>query len=382
MADDAAEYTLGTEEEYQLVDEETGELRSRARAVLEADWTGEIKPEMQLNTVEVGTRVCRTAVELRAELERLRLAAAVAAESGGMRAVAAGTHPFSHWAGQEFTPSPVYQRIRSDYRRLADTQNIFGMHIHVAIPEGVDRARVMNVARLHLPLLLALSASSPRYLGEDTGYASYRSILWRRWPRTGAPPRFEDDAQYRALLRWLVEGGFVDGPGRIYWDLRPHHVYPTLEFRVADVTPRLDDAVAIAALARALVVGVVEETLLDPEVPEALLQPFLSENAWRAARRGLESELIEFDGGTPRAVPAREMTESLLERLAPVLARCGDEAAVVPLRRLLAEGGAASRIRAYHEESGGDEAALVRWLADETVLGLGLDRRGEQRAHV
>src|SRR5690606_14974078 len=140
-------YTLGVEEEYQLVDERGGELRSRARAVIASSWTGEMKPEMQQNTLEVGTRGCDSAAEVRAELERLRLEAAVAAGARGLRVVAAGLHPFSSWQGQTFTPTPTYQRIHEEYRRLAESQTIFGMHVHVGVPPGVDRARVMNVVR-------------------------------------------------------------------------------------------------------------------------------------------------------------------------------------------------------------------------------------------
>ena len=247
---DPGPFTLGVEEEYQLVDAVTGELRNRARHVIAGDWSGDIKPEMQENTVEVETPVCVESTCVRDELARLRLQAAVAAEAQGLRVVAAGVHPFSEWHEQEFTEQEVYLNIRSEYRHLAREQNIFGMHVHVGVPEGIDRVALMNVARLYLPLLLALTASSPFHLGRDTGYASYRSLLWRRWPRSGAPPRFEDAAEMELLLRWLMETGCIDAPGRLYWELRPHHRYPTLEFRVCDVTPRLEDVVAAAALAR------------------------------------------------------------------------------------------------------------------------------------
>jgi carboxylate-amine ligase len=373
------EYTIGVEEEYQLVDGDSGELRSRARFVIAWDWTGDIKPEMQENTVEVETRICAESACVRDELARLRFQAAVAAEARGLRVVAAGTHPFSGWEGQEFTPGEVYRKLRAEYRRLAETQNIFGMHVHVALPEEVDRVRVMNCARLYLPHLLALTASSPLYLGEDSGYASYRSILWRRWPRTGAPPRFEDAAEFERLVRLLMDTGCIDAPGRVYWDIRPHHQYPTLEFRVADVTPRLEDAVAAAALARALTAGVVEGVLEEPELPEAMVGPLLRENAWRASRDGLDAELVEMAGGRVEVVPAREALLRLAERLAPVAERLGDGGVLAGLPRVLERGDAAARIRARVKQADGDLREVVRWLADETVLGVGLDRRTEQR---
>jgi glutamate---cysteine ligase / carboxylate-amine ligase len=372
-------FTLGVEEEYQLVDVETGELRSRARAVLESDWSGEIRPEMLQNTVEVGTRVCGSAAELRSELARLRLQAAVAAESRGLRVVAAGLHPFSHWAGQEFTAGSTYSRIRREYRRLADSQTIFGLHIHVGVAEGLDRVRLMNVARHYLPYLLALSASSPLFLGQETGYASYRAILWKRWPRTGAPPRFRDEAEYRRLVDLLIETGRIDSPGRIYWDLRAHHRYPTLEFRVADVTPRLDDGVLLATLARAVVAAAAEGVLVEPGLPEALAVPLLSENAWVAARDGVEASPVDYLTGPPRARPLREVVLELCERLEPVAARLGDAEALARGPALLERGEAAGRIRQCWSGSADDLPRLVRWLGDETVLGLGLDRRQEQR---
>ncbi|CAN5413664.1 carboxylate-amine ligase [soil metagenome] len=372
-------FTLGVEEEYQLVDAETGELRSRARCVLEWDWTGEIQPEMQENTLEVGTRVCENAGCVRTELRRLRLLAAVAAEARGLRVVAAGLHPSAHWAGQEFTDRPVYQQIRREYRRLADSQMIFGMHVHVGVPAEVDRVQVMNVVRLYLPYLLALTASSPFFLGEDTGYASYRTILWRRWPRSGPPPRFGSRAEYEQLIEWLLRTGRIDATGRLYWDMRPHHTYPTLELRVADVTPRLEDAVVAAALVRVVVVGAIEGVLREPELPTSLLQTLLADNAWYAARDGLEAEFVDLTAATPRTLPAREALLGLAEQLAPLAQVLGDGEVLAGLPAVLERGGAAARIRAQHQRHGGDIPALMRWLADEALLGLGLDRRREQR---
>lgn len=373
------DFTLGVEEEYQLVDAQGGELRSRARAVLASSWTGDIKPEMQQNTVEVGTRVCSTAAEVRDELERLRLEAAVAAESRGLRVVAAGTHPFSHWAGQSYTPERKYLQIRAEYRQLADSQNIFGMHVHVGVPAGTDRVRVMNVVRHYTAYLLALSASSPFFLGEDTGYSSYRSIMWRRWPRSGPPPRFRDEAEFHRLRDAFLHTGCIDAPGRLYWELRPHFEYPTLEFRAADVTPRLEDAVAIAALARAVVMGAVEGELREPDLPDSLVLPFLVENAWRASRYGVEAEFVDQSTGSARAVPVRDALRDLLERLEPMLRRVGDQSCIDALLVLLERGTAADRIRRRMAKGGENMPQLVRWLADETVLGLGLDRRMEQR---
>ncbi|MDP9349059.1 MAG: YbdK family carboxylate-amine ligase, partial [Gemmatimonadota bacterium] len=283
------------------------------------------------------------------------------------------------WEGQEFTDREVYLNIRREYRQLAEEQNIFGMHVHVGVPEEVDRARLMNVARLYLPHLLALSASSPFYLGRDTGYASFRAILWRRWPRAGAPPRFESQAELDELIRWLTETRCIDAPGRLYWELRPHHRYPTLEFRVCDVTPRLEDAVATAALARAVVVGAAEGVLRDPGLPDSLVGSLLRENAWRASRDGVGALLVDVASGVPREVSARDALRGLAESLALVLERLEDGEITASLEELLERGEAASRMRAQAERAGGELTGVVRWLAEETVLGTGMDRRTEQR---
>ncbi|HYR11374.1 MAG TPA: YbdK family carboxylate-amine ligase [Longimicrobium sp.] len=373
------DYTVGVEEEYQLVDARTGELRSRARYVIAGDWADELKPEMQEHTVEVETGVCEGTHCVREDLARLRFTAAVAAEAQGLRIVAAGTHPFSPAEGHVFNPAPVYQELREEYRRLAESQAIFGMHVHVGVPKGVDRARTSNCVRLVLPLLLALSASSPYFAGQDTGHASYRSVLWRRWPRTGAPPRFADDAEYAALVKWLVESERIDAPGRLYWEMRPHHVYPTMEARIADCTPRLEDAVAIAALLRAVVAGAVEGVLGDSPLPDPFVQTLLSDNGWRASRYGTQAVFADLESAEPRTISAAAWVERLGERLEGIAAALGDGAELAALERVLARGCAADDIRRRAEEMDGDLGRVALWLADETVVGAGMDRRAAQR---
>lgn len=373
------DFTVGVEEEYQLVDARTGELRDRARYVIAGDWADELKPEMQEHTVEVETRVCEGTRCVREDLARLRFTAAVAAEAQGLRIVAAGTHPSSPAEGHVFNPAPVYQELREEYRRLAESQAIFGMHVHVGVPAGVDRARISNRVRLHLPLLLALSAASPFFAGQDTGHASYRSVLWRRWPRTGAPPRFADDAEYAALVRWLVESERIDAPGRLYWEMRPHHVYPTVEARIADCTPRLEDAVAIAALLRAMVAGAAEGLLRDSPLPESFVQTLLSDNGWRASRYGTQAVFADVESAEPRTISAAGWVERLGERLGGVAAALGDGAELAALERLMARGCAAEDIRRRAEEMDGDLGRVALWLADETVVGAGMDRRAAQR---
>ena len=375
----AREFTVGVEEEYQLVDANTGDLRSRARWVIAGDWTGEVKPEMQEHTIEVETRVCEGTECVRDDLARLRLQAAAAAEAEGVRIVAAGTHPFAPPRGYRFTDREVYAAIREEYRDLAESQAIYGMHVHVGVPAHLDRVGVTNVARTYLPYLLALSGSSPFFEGRDTGYCSFRSLLWRRWPRTGAPPRFEGQAELDLLLRWLTDTECIDAPGRLYWDLRPHHRYPTVEFRVTDVTPRLEDAIAAAALARAIVAGVARGVLREPALPAAVAQPLLGENAWRAARDGTDAAFVDLFASSPKTLPAREAVLGLAKTLRPIADELGDGEALDELEAVFDRGCAARRMRAVAEEMGGDLRRVTLWTADETVLGLGMDRRSEQR---
>jgi glutamate---cysteine ligase / carboxylate-amine ligase len=374
----AADFTLGVEEEYQLVDQSTGALRSHARYVLAGDWADELRREMQEHTVEVGTGVCERTGCVREDLARLRFTAAVAAEAAGLRILAAGTHPFSTAEGHRFTPEPVYLALRDTYRRLAESQAIFGMHVHVGLPPGVDRARVSNVLRLHLPLLLGLSASSPYFQGQETGHASYRSVLWSRWPRTGAPPRFADDAAFAAAVEWLVAAGRIDGPGRLYWDLRPHHRYPTVEVRVPDCTPRLDDAVAIAALTRAVAAAAAEGILEDSPLSDPLLDTVLSDNRWRAARFGADAVLGDVERREPGTIALRDAVLRLVERVAPIADALGDAEEISGIPALLERGPAADEIR--RRISGGATLGEVTlWMAAETALGTGMDRRSRQR---
>lgn len=373
------DFTVGVEEEYQLVDAATGDLRSRARWVIAGDWTGQVKPEMQQHTIEVETRVCEGTHCVRDDLARLRFQAATVAGAEGLRIVAAGTHPFGAADGHPFTDAEVYQAIRDEYRELAETQSIFGMHVHVGVPEHMDRTRVANAARFYLPMLLALSGSSPYWQGRDTGYCSFRTLLWRRWPRTGAPPRFEGAEEYELLLKWLTETRCVDTPGRIYWDLRPHHRYPTVEFRASDVTPRLEDAVAGAALARAVVAGIAAGVLEEPRLPSSVAQPLLGENSWRAARDGTDAELVDVFADTPRTIPVREAVLGLAAKLGPLASELGDGDSLAALEEVFDRGCAAVRMRRAMDELGGDLRRLSLWAADETVLGLGMDRRNEQR---
>ena len=289
------DFTIGVEEEYQILHPETRELRQRAGRILpEAQRRvgDEVTNELYLSQIEIGTPVCRTLADVRAELVRLRRAVIAAAGRDGSRIAAAGTHPFSHWGDQALTPKPRYFGIAEDFQQLAREQIIFGCHVHVGLADREAAIGVMNRVRPWLAPLLALSASSPFWLGLDTGFASYRSELFARFPMTGTPYSFASRAEYDDLIGVLAAVEVIDDSSKIYWDVRPSSHVETLEFRVADVCPTIDEAVMIAGLCRALARTCYEQ--YSRGEPVVSIRPELLRAAkFRASRFGLEGELID-----------------------------------------------------------------------------------------
>lgn len=374
------EFSVGVEEEYQLIDRETGALCNRATEVLGSDWSDDMVPEVQQTMVEVGTPVCGTAAEAGHALRRLRLQTAVAAAAHDALIVAAGLHPFSRWEDQQLTPGARYQRLVQRFGRVLRTEHVFGMHVHVGIPAEQDRIELLNRVRLYLPHLISLSANSPLYEGQDTGYASYRSVLTGRLPHSGVPPRLANETDFRALQECLTRGELLEDAASLYWSIRPHPRYPTLEFRAADVCLRVEDAVAIAALLRALVRSAAEGVLpaqqhgtLSAAAADAVLQG----NVWQAARYGMDA--VFADPSTPTGkVSVRDSVESLLPRICSAADALRDGRELGGIELICRRGNGADRTRAQRPHCDG-LAELTLWLAGETVLGTGLDRRTEQR---
>lgn len=375
-----ADYTIGVEEEYQLVDPTSGALRSRASDLRREDWTGELVAELQETTIEIGTPICADMADAVEHLSRLRLQAATVAASRGLSIVAAGVHPFSNWEGHERPPLERYRAIEARYGRIARDEHIFGMHVHVGVPENVDRLRLMNTVRHFLPHMLALSASSSFFEGADTGFASYRTILWRRWPNSGIPPRFASDTEFRQYVDIMLDAGVMADPWNLYWSMRPHPKYPTVEFRVMDVCPSLRDAAAVTAFARALVHAAATGVITDDapsHVSASLEQELLRVNEWRVARDGLDGRLIDTQTGSGH-VPVRDAIRATLDRISRSAEQLGDMATLAHVERILERGNAAERMRVIHRE-GASLRGLVDWLVSESMVGTGLDRRGTQR---
>lgn len=364
------DFTLGVEEEYQIIDPETRALRSRGQRVLKAAQQtlgDEVQPELHQSQIETATPICQTLSEVRAELARLRGEIIAAAQADGNTIAAAGTHPFSHWEEQRITPKPRYRGLVHDFQQLAREQVIFGCHVHVGLADPEDGVAVINRARVWLAPILALAANSPFWQGDDTGYASFRTELWGRWPMAGPPLLFADRAEHDRLIRALVATGSIEDMTKVYWDIRLPEKVPTVEFRIADVCQTIDEAVMVAGLARALARTCREQAGRNEPFPAA--RPELLRAAhWRAARYGLDADLIDLAG--ERAVPAAELVEALLAFVRPSLEAFGDWDEVSALvRETLGRGNGATRQRRAFERTGRLED-VVDAIVAETAEGI------------
>jgi len=362
--------TLGIEEEYQVVDPETGELSSYITQILDTEGriTVEgVKPELHQSVIEVGSSICRTPAEIRGEVLRLRGAVSELAASDGLRILAAGTHPFSSWIDQRITPLERYLGVEQDLQDLARKNLIFGMHVHVGIEDREFLIDAMKVGRYFLPHLLALSTSSPFWMGRRTGLKSYRSVQWRNFPRTGIPPTFGTYAEYEHIVQSLVNADAIEDASKIWWDVRPHHLYPTLEFRLCDMCTKVDEAVCIAALIQAIVAKLWKlrcDNMTFRVYPLSLIE----ENKWRAARYGVSGDLLDL--GRAEARPATELIEELVGWfLDDVLDDLGSRAEVEYAYEILENGTSADRQLATFAETG-DTKAVVDRLVRETAEGL------------
>jgi glutamate---cysteine ligase / carboxylate-amine ligase len=365
-------FTIGVEEEFQIVDPTTWELRSHVSELMEASTPslGEhIKREMHQSIVEIGTHICADVNELDVDIRRMRGELVRAAETRGLAVAAAGTHPFSSWIDQVISPGERYENIVEEMGQLARSLLIFGMHVHVAMPNKTCMIELMNMARYFLPHLLAFSTSSPFWMGRDTGLKSFRTTVFRRFPRTGIPDHLHSWNQYEDYVELLVRTHCIDNAKKIWWDVRPHPTFGTLEFRIFDVVTRVDEAVAIAALVQAIVVKLHRLYLANMGF-RMYHRALIEENKWRAARWGVEGKLIDF--GKQIEVPMSILTEELLEFVDDVVDDLGSRRALEPIERIIREGTGAERQRRVFQETDGDLKAVVRHIVEETRAGVTL----------
>lgn len=368
MAPDPDTYSLGIEEEFQIVDPETLELRSGAQELLPRTGANgrEVQFEIYQSMIETASPICGSLSAARAEVARLRRNVIQAAEQGGVRIAAAGTHPFSHWADQELTPGERYARTHSRFQQLGRELLIYGCHVHVGMPNREAALEVLNRSRIWLSCLIALTANSPFWVGRDTGYASFRTEVWTRFPMAGPPNLFESLAEYERLVSTLLDGGLVLDRSRIYWDLRIPETLPTVEFRCTDVCLTIDETIMVAGLCRALARAGREAAERGEPVPR-VRQEVLRCAHWQAARWGLDGGLVDARAG--RVAPAAEVIEELLRFLRPALEANGDWDEVSALvREALARGSGARRQREVYERTGRLED-VVAYVVEETARG-------------
>jgi glutamate---cysteine ligase / carboxylate-amine ligase len=357
--------TIGIEEEFMIVDED-GQLRAHIDTLMEAaePSLGEVvKRELLQSVVEIGTKICTDVAEARSEIYRLRGTLASLLAQHGLRLGSAGTHPFSHWSDQLVTEHERYKMLEEEMQQVIRELLIFGLHVHIGIPDQELRVEVLNEARYFLPHLLALSTSSPFWLGNKTGLKSYRSVVWSRFPRTGMPPEFSSHDEFENYVELLVKTNSIDDGKKIWWDLRPHHLYPTLEFRVCDATTRVDETIMIAALVQAICAKLIK--LREQNLGfRKYLPSLIAENKWRAMRHGLDGRLIDF--GKQAEVPARDLAVELMEFVDDVVDELGSRKDVEHVRRVLEEGTSADRQLRVYEQTG-DLAKVVDHITSETV---------------
>ena len=359
--------TVGIEEEYQIIDPETRELRSYITQFLEGDHSvlrqKSIKPELHQSSVEIGTKVCESVQDARADLVDLRCQVDDMARSEGMCIAAAGSHPFSVWQTQEITPFERYQGLLEDLQELARQTLIFGMHVHVGIEDEEFMVDAMNTLKYFMPHLLALSTSSPFWEGRQTGLKSYRSAMFKRFPRTGLPGDFSSYADYKSYVDVMVAAGSIPNASKIWWDLRPHHQYPTLEFRICDLCTSVDDAICCAALFQALVLKhykMRKDNVTFRRYPMGMVE----ENKWRALRYGVEGKLVDF--GRQEELPTKMLLTELVEFVDDVLDDLGSRKEVEHVFTILERGTSAARQIKIFEETD-DVRKVVDWLVEETI---------------
>lgn len=372
---------IGAEEEFHVLDVESGHLVPRARAVLDRlDGPG-FTAELQQSVVESNSGVHDTLDALHADLARSRRRLDTAASSLGLASVAAGTVPLARVTPGRVTPGRRYRHMSDEYRRVADEQLICSAQVHVDVPDRDTAVRAMCLVSPWLPPLLALSASSPFWLGTDTGYASWRTMLWQRWPTAGPACHYTDAAAYDAALEELIRMGVISDSGMLYYDVRPCAHQRTLELRICDACPRVETVVLIAGLFRALVRDACDRLARGDGPHCDGHHAWLRAAGWRAARSGLEGPLV--DPVTRRAAPARVVLNGMADRLRPALEASGDwETVRELLAQALADGSAAHRLRRAAEAE--DLLAGVDLMVAET-RGVPVPRTakpaGATRAH-
>jgi carboxylate-amine ligase len=363
-------FNIGIEEEYQSIDPETRDLRSHIHAeIVQKGKTllaERVKPEMHQSVIEIGTGVCANIKEAGIELRSLRRTIIDLARQNGLRLAAAGSHPFAQWHKQEIYPDDRYHTIVEDMKMVARANLIFGLHVHIGVEDRETAIQIMNGARYFLPHILALSTNSPFWEGMDTGFKSYRCKVFERFPRTNIPDIYTSWSEFENYVNLLIHTNCIDNAKKIWWDIRPHPHFPTLEFRVCDVPMRVDETIAIAALCQAVIAKLYllhEKNQSFRHYSRALIM----ENKWRAARYGLDGKMIDF--GKQTEVPVRSLINEILEFVSDVVQDLDSAEELEYINKMAEEGtGADRQLKVFAETN--DLKAVVDDMIQQTEQGL------------
>src|SRR5579862_5300266 len=362
--------SIGIEEEYQTIDPETRDLRShiaseilpKARLALHEA----VKPEMHQSVIEVGTRVCKNIKEARENIQALRREMISLASEHGMLLAAGSTHPFSDWKLQEIYPDERYHRVVEDMQLIARANLVFGLHVHIGIEDRNTAIHIMNSMRYFLPHILALSTNSPFWMGMNTGFKSYRCKVFERFPRTGIPDTFANWSEYENFVALLVKTNCIDNGKKIWWDIRPHPFFNTLEVRVCDIPMRLDETIAIAALIQATM-AMLYKLHASNKSYRIYGRALISENKFRASRYGLDGKLIDF--GREEEVPLKDLMVEYLDLISDEVDELGSREEINYIHEMLKMGTGADRQLKVYQETG-DMKKVVDYLVSETKIGV------------
>lgn len=362
-------FTLGIEEEFQIIDPVTRELVSHMHQIVDGGkiiLKEQVKAEMHQSVVEVGTNICKDVSEARKEVTYLRKIIGEIAAKQGLLFAAGGTHPFSRWQDQAITDHPRYHEIVDQLQDTARGNLIFGLHVHVGIPSREIGLALMNQVRYFLPHIFALSANSPFWLGRNTGFKAYRTKVFDKFPRTGIPDYFSSVAEYDSYVNLLIKTNCIDNGKKIWWDIRLHPFFETIEFRICDVPMRIDETIALAALMQALVAKIYK--LMSANLSfRNYSRALINENKWRAARYGIHGKLIDF--GKETEVTTKDLIYELLEFVDDVVDELGSREELKYIHTMLEQGTGADRQLAIFEKTG-DLKDVVDYMVSETNYGI------------
>lgn len=364
-------FTIGIEEEFQMVDRHTGQLRPRIHTILEkgrALFGEQIKPEMLQSTVELISDILPDIPTARREMRDLRARLARLVGEEGLALISAGTHPTALWQNEQRSPYERYAQLEQEFQDVARSILIFGLHVHIGIESHDLAVELMNQVRTWLPHLLAISTNSPCWAGRLTGLKSYRSVVWKPFPRSGVPEVFPSPGDFDAYVQALVNTDCIDNGKRIWWDIRPHPIFSTIEFRICDMPATFDDTIAIAALCQALVTKLTWLYKRGLRTP-ALSSHFIEENKWRVMHNGLDADMLDFVQG--RRLSMRESIGELLDFVDDVTEDLGSHHEMDYLRGLLEDprGTGADRQIALYEQTGSMDA-VIQLLIQQTMQGI------------